>query len=68
MVPAGPVKEDRYTGVVEAVLAAENNEYGDEDDKIAHAGLSIVDPPPFVFSLDCKNTEHEGAMDHYLRK
>ena len=61
-----PLKEDRYTGIVKAVLTAKHNKNGDDYYDIAHAGLSVVNSPPFFFSLDCKNTKHKGAMDHYL--
>lgn len=66
LVIGGPLLEDTYTGIVEAVLATKDHEDCYEYDNVAHTGLSVINSPPLVLPLDCENTEYKGAMDHYL--
>ena len=61
-----PKSEDIYAGIVEAVLAAKHNKDGDDNHKIPHVGLPVVDSPLFIVALDCIDAEYKGSIDHVL--
>jgi hypothetical protein len=55
-----------YAGIVEAVLAAEDHEDGDDYHQVAHVGLSVVDLTRQLGFLTSVGTQHERSLYHNL--
>lgn len=54
----------RYTGIVEAVLAAKDHEDGDDHHQVPHLCLPHIHALLFELVLLLESAQHEGSMHH----